>query len=399
MTLASGISALASRLATEFNALRSLVAGKADLAALDYLPQWGTDKVNYLMNPGFEDYADLSGWSQSGGWALDSVTPYMGNNCAMVTATGAVKTLTSLISMPVKQGDTAKASIALRTAMTGTGYMTFNIVTNTGVRIPAVQSNISINAPAYAIYTAIYVVPAGVSSVTLEVIVPATATSGTCRVDECVLKKALDINDLAGVTATATELNYTSGVTSAIQTQLGTKAVSNHSHLLAVGATDVTATAAELNKLDGVTATTAEMNYLDGVTSALQTQINAKQTTQSSWTSFTPTWTNLTLGNGTNQATYLRLGGICFVRYNLVFGSTTTVQGIFYPSLPIADTDAAIYTGSGWIFRNSPYTWQMCSFVPNSYIISAASGRATTSSPWAWAVGDIIRMTIGYKVV
>jgi len=272
MSLASGISALALRLATEFNAIRNLVADKADLAALGDLPQWGTDKVNYLMNSGFEDYANLSGWSQSGGWALDSGYPYKGNNCASVTATGAVKTLTSLISMPVKQGDTAKASIALRTAMTGTGYVTFNIVTNTGVRIPAVQSNISINSPVYTTYTAIYVVPAGVSSVTIEVIVPATATSGSCRVDECVLKKALDISDVAGVTATATEVNYLSGVTSPIQTQLGTKAASTHSHLLAVGATDVTATAAELNILDGAILTVTELNYVDGVTGPIQTQ-------------------------------------------------------------------------------------------------------------------------------
>lgn len=39
---------------------------------------------------------------------------------------------------------------------------------------------------------------------------------------------------------------------------------------------DLTASAAELNILDGVIATTAELNYLDGVTSALQTQLDAK---------------------------------------------------------------------------------------------------------------------------
>lgn len=37
----------------------------------------------------------------------------------------------------------------------------------------------------------------------------------------------------------------------------------------------ITATAAELNKLDGVTATATELNYVDGVTSNIQTQINA----------------------------------------------------------------------------------------------------------------------------
>jgi len=40
----------------------------------------------------------------------------------------------------------------------------------------------------------------------------------------------------------------------------------------------ITATVAELNKLDGVTATTAELNYVDGVTSNIQTQLNSKGT-------------------------------------------------------------------------------------------------------------------------
>ena len=38
----------------------------------------------------------------------------------------------------------------------------------------------------------------------------------------------------------------------------------------------ITATAAELNKMDGVTATTTELNYVDGVTSNIQTQLDAK---------------------------------------------------------------------------------------------------------------------------
>ena len=44
-----------------------------------------------------------------------------------------------------------------------------------------------------------------------------------------------------------------------------------------LGGAAVTASASELNKLDGVTATTAEINYLDGVTSNLQTQLDSKQ--------------------------------------------------------------------------------------------------------------------------
>ena len=54
-----------------------------------------------------------------------------------------------------------------------------------------------------------------------------------------------------GITATATELNKMDGVT---------------------------ATTAEINKLKGLTATTAELNYVDGVTSNIQTQLDNKHT-------------------------------------------------------------------------------------------------------------------------
>ena len=58
---------------------------------------------------------------------------------------------------------------------------------------------------------------------------------------------AAEINVLDGITATVSELNILDGVT---------------------------ATATELNLLDGVTATTTELNYVDGVTSNIQTQID-----------------------------------------------------------------------------------------------------------------------------
>ena len=51
-----------------------------------------------------------------------------------------------------------------------------------------------------------------------------------------------------------------------------------HKHTLASGATDVTASAAELNVLDSIpaTLTATELGYVDGVTSAIQTQMDLK---------------------------------------------------------------------------------------------------------------------------
>ena len=70
--------------------------------------------------------------------------------------------------------------------------------------------------------------------------------------------------NIVGLTATATELNVLDGSTA-------TTADLNKLH-------GVTADAAELNILDGATVTTEELNYLDGVTSAVQTQLDNKVT-------------------------------------------------------------------------------------------------------------------------
>ena len=91
---------------------------------------------------------------------------------------------------------------------------------------------------------------------------------------------AAELNILDGVTATSTELNYVVGVTSLIQTQIDLK--QNELTGLTASVSElnildgVTADASELNVLDGLTATTAELNYTDGVTSAIQTQLDAK---------------------------------------------------------------------------------------------------------------------------
>ena len=89
---------------------------------------------------------------------------------------------------------------------------------------------------------------------------------------------SLSINGTA-ITATAAELNILDGVTS---------------------------TAAELNILDGVTATTAELNFVDGVTSNIQTQLDAKGTgTISSLSdlSVTATATELNIMDGDTATT------------------------------------------------------------------------------------------------
>jgi len=82
---------------------------------------------------------------------------------------------------------------------------------------------------------------------------------------------------------------------------------------LTINGTDVTATAAELNIMDGVTATTAELNYVDGVTSNVQTQLDAKAPTAS------PTFTTkivtpkVEFTNWTITETGVSLAALCLI--------------------------------------------------------------------------------------
>ena len=139
----------------------------------------------------------------------------------------------------------------------------------------------------------------------LNVLDGITATTAELNILDGVTATASELNILDGATLTTEELNYVNGVTSSIQTQIDNKVTKNtaitgatkckitydNKGLVTAGTdleatdipnlsiskiTDITATAAELNVLDGITATTTELNYVDGVTSAIQTQLDNK---------------------------------------------------------------------------------------------------------------------------
>ena len=98
------------------------------------------------------------------------------------------------------------------------------------------------------------------------------------------------VANITDLTATATELNYMDGVTSNVQTQLDGKSASGHKHStsditsgtlssdrlptvpIAKGGTGATTAAGALTNL-GITATAAELNKLDGIT-ATTTELN-----------------------------------------------------------------------------------------------------------------------------
>jgi len=101
-----------------------------------------------------------------------------------------------------------------------------------------------------------------------------TSTAAEINILDGVTATAAELNLMDGVTATTAELNYVDGVTSNVQTQIDTKApvagptftgtlaapTINASTALQIGGVAITATAAELNKMDGVTVSASDIN-------------------------------------------------------------------------------------------------------------------------------------------
>lgn len=96
-----------------------------------------------------------------------------------------------------------------------------------------------------------------------------------------------------------------SGITDLAVADGGTGASNAAGALLNFG---LTATAAELNTLDGITATTVELNYIDGVTSAVQTQLDAKAPSTSPTLSGATLSGTTTISGGTSDWTVVASG-------------------------------------------------------------------------------------------
>jgi microcystin-dependent protein len=87
---------------------------------------------------------------------------------------------------------------------------------------------------------------------------------------------------------------------------------------------NLTATSTELNILDGATLTTTELNYVDGVTSAVQTQLNTKAP------SADPTFTGTVVLPSTTS-----IGNVTSTEIGYVDGVTSAIQTQFDNNTPV----------------------------------------------------------------
>lgn len=197
--------------------------------------------------------------------------------------------------------------------------------------------------------------------------------------------------------------------------------------------TDITATAAEVNVLDGITASTTELNYVDGVTSAIQTQIDGKVTANSAITAGTATKITydskglVTAGGSLIasdipdlSATYVPQTSVGVANGVAGLGSDGKVPTSQLPSFVDDVVDAYIVSGAtplsaGWLsdtsggsaltpetgkiyvvltageYQNKTYRWSGSTYVE----ISAAPGQATESTAGIAAIATQAECTTG----
>jgi len=123
----------------------------------------------------------------------------------------------------------------------------------------------------------------------------------------------------------------------------------------------ITATAAELNILDGATLTTAELNYVDGVTSAIQTQLDAKAPLNAPTFTGTVTGADVVAGSGRSGGVFIDGDG-----RNTDFNASARTASVTGEWATVRINQEAAYTGLK-IFGDSSQT-------ANYFEISDSSG-------------------------
>jgi hypothetical protein len=129
---------------------------------------------------------------------------------------------------------------------------------------------------------------------------------------------------------------------------------------------------------------------------------------ESAWTSYTPTISGGSVGNGTLTSFYKQIGKTVFVRFKFTLGSTSTVNG-FQISRPVTsvtvpstsmiglaglrDAGVAGYVGTVADYDTTKF------YVTNLKTDSTYAGppEIGTTTPFTWGTGDEIAFTCVYE--
>jgi|6_EtaG_2_1085325.scaffolds.fasta_scaffold16587_2 hypothetical protein len=115
---------------------------------------------------------------------------------------------------------------------------------------------------------------------------------------------------------------------------------------------------------------------------------------------WTPTLTNMTIGNGTVDATYTKIGRQIFVRCSVTLGSTSSVDGAWtFYNLPltIPNNELPAY---GMFMDNGANQYPAYGYcISHRVYMRETNGNAAVdaTTPWTWADGDEIQWMLIYE--
>jgi hypothetical protein len=127
-------------------------------------------------------------------------------------------------------------------------------------------------------------------------------------------------------------------------------------------------------------------------------------------TSFTPTWSGLTVGNGTlNYATYVLVQNLVFVQVQFTLGSTSAVTGNINITTPVTSSEPTqgiignssfsdVSAGASLTGVVSMVTELLQALPVNAAGTYASTAVTSATVPFTWATGDVVRFTATYRV-
>jgi hypothetical protein len=133
--------------------------------------------------------------------------------------------------------------------------------------------------------------------------------------------------------------------------------------------------------------------------------------TPGAWRSFTPTFSNFTLGNGTVVARYAQIGKTVHFYVQVTLGSTSSVTGSIAINAPVAKNSnmgapigQAFFQDSGTAFQTAGYlqsspgsnVFEAFAFLANLTYLQSAITSATI--PFTWANTDLFGFRGTYEV-
>lgn len=116
------------------------------------------------------------------------------------------------------------------------------------------------------------------------------------------------------------------------------------------------------------------------------------------WTSYTPSAINVTVGNGTMVAKYKQIGRVMHVYIQFTLGSTSAIgsdAGFGYPVAGVSESR----NGRSWYYDVSTQNHYIGWWSSSGYLkYQGLFGVVNATTPFTWATGDVIAAAMTYEV-